>query len=146
MFARSGGNSGNIRDSKNIDLGENRNFSEKNEKRNYSRNRLTLTGREGGVWQGLSMRVWMRVTRWNGRRCVRMRRCRGMKNVRSCRICDGADVTTGSGGGQLLPQPGSSVAEPHLDPSLGQLRSLGQFFPGVDVRVLGPLECSFQFV
>ena len=44
---------------------------------------------------------------------------RGVEDVGSRGIRDRADVTAGSGRRQLLSQPRSSIAEPHLDPSLG---------------------------
>lgn len=80
---------------------------------------LTLTGGEGGIGQTLSMGMRMRMTRWNGGCCVWMRSGGGVEDVGSCGIRDRADVTTGSGRRQLLSQPRSSIAEPHLDPRLG---------------------------
>lgn len=47
---------------------------------------------------------------------------------------------------QLLPQPRPPVAEPHLDPRLGQLRPLRQLLPRVNVRVLRPLERLLELV
>lgn len=80
---------------------------------------LTLTGGEGGIGQTLSMGMRMRMTRWNGGCCVWMGSGGGVEDVGSCGIRDRADVTTGSGRRQLLSQPRSSIAEPHLDPRLG---------------------------
>lgn len=48
--------------------------------------------------------------------------------------------------GQLLAEPSPAVAEPHLDPRLRQLGTLGQLLPRVDVRVLRPFERLLQFV
>lgn len=80
---------------------------------------LTLTRGEGGVGQALSMGMRMRMTRWNGGCRVWMGSGGGVKDVGSRGIRDRADVTAGSGRRQLLSQPRSSIAEPHLDPSLG---------------------------
>jgi len=44
----------------------------------------------------------------------------------------------------LFAPSGSSVAEPHLHPGLGQSGPLRQLLPGVDVGVLGPLEGPLQ--
>lgn len=80
---------------------------------------LTLTRGEGGVGQALSMGMRMRMTRWNGGCRVWMGSGGGVEDVGSRGIRDRADVTAGSGRRQLLSQPRSSIAEPHLDPSLG---------------------------
>lgn len=80
---------------------------------------LTLTRGEGGVGQALSMGMRMRMTRWNGCGGVWMGSGGRVEDVGSCGIRDRADVTAGSGRRQLLSQPGPSIAEPHLDPSLG---------------------------
>ena len=38
------------------------------------------------------------------------------------------------------------IAVTHLYSGLAELRSLAELLPGVDVRVLGPLECLLQLV
>ena len=47
---------------------------------------------------------------------------------------------------ELLPPPGSSVAEPDLHSGFCQLGALGQLFPGVDVGVVGPFESALQLL
>lgn len=48
--------------------------------------------------------------------------------------------------GDLLPQASPAVTEPHLNACLGELCTLSQFLPGVDIRVLSALKGTLQFV
>jgi hypothetical protein len=85
---------------------------------------LTLgrRGREGRVWQHVGP----------GRGRVRHGQAHGPVAARAA--------------GQLLPQAGTAVAEPHLYPGLRQLGALGQLLPRVDVRVLRAFERLLQLV
>lgn len=47
---------------------------------------------------------------------------------------------------QLLPQPRSSVAEPHLDASLRQFGFLRQLLTQIHIWVLGPLKRPLQLL
>lgn len=64
---------------------------------------------------------------------------------RRCRT-EGRGGCTAWAAGDLLTQSCPSVAEPHLDARLGQLGALSQLLARVDVRVLGALERTLQFV
>ena len=101
--------------------------------------------------------MWMRVTRRNGcrsavrmcrsysRRRTRARRWR-MKNVRRGGISNRANVRTWWRRWHLLPPSSSSVAEPNLYPFFFELSSLCQFLACINIRILRPLESSFQIV
>lgn len=119
----------------------------------YFQSSLTLARRKRcfGKRLGMRMSVRMRVrmTRRDCRSGMRMRSRRRMKNVRSSRVGnwpDGPDVAGSGRRRQLFPESSSTVAEPDLNPRLGKFSPLCQFLSGIYVRVLSPLEGSFELV